>query len=208
MFNLPSLTELALLLPAILIGLTFHEFAHGWVADRLGDSTARNQGRLTLNPIAHIDPMGFLMLILFRFGWAKPVPVNPYNLRMDPAKGMLMVSLAGPAANILVALAAALLWRLGIHDLIPYGYGAILLILIIQINVVLAIFNLLPVPPLDGSKILAGLFPSQAKFIYGMETYGMVILLLLMFTGFIGKVLWPVVNLVVGIFKFIGGIPY
>jgi len=206
MFSLPSLTELALLLPAILIGLTFHEFAHGWVADRLGDPTARNQGRLTLNPIAHIDPMGFLMLVLFRFGWAKPVPVNPHNLRLDPAKGMLMVSLAGPAANLVVALAAALLWRLGIHNLIPYG--DILLILIIQINVILAIFNLIPVPPLDGSKILAGLFPSQARFIYGMETYGMIILLLLMFTGVIGNILWPAVNFVVGIYKQIGGVPF
>lgn len=206
MFNLPNLTELILLLPAILIGLTFHEYAHGWVADRLGDRTARNQGRLTLNPIAHIDPVGFLMLILFRFGWAKPVPVNPYNLRMDPAKGMLVVSLAGPTANLVVALAAALLWRLGLHNLVPYGN--ILLILIIQINVVLAIFNLIPVPPLDGSKILAGLFPSQARFIYGMETYGTIILLLLLFTGVLGKILWPAVSFVSEIFKTIGGIPY
>lgn len=206
MFNLPNLTELILLLPAILIGLTFHEYAHGWVADRLGDRTARNQGRLTLNPIAHIDPVGFLMLILFRFGWAKPVPVNPYNLRMDPAKGMLVVSLAGPTANLVVALAAALLWRLGLHNLVPYGN--IFLILIIQINVVLAIFNLIPVPPLDGSKILAGLFPSQARFIYGMETYGTIILLLLLFTGVLGKILWPAVSFVSEIFKTIGGIPY
>jgi len=206
MFNLPDLTELILLLPAILIGLTFHEFAHGWVADRLGDRTARNQGRLTLNPIAHIDPLGFLMLILFRFGWAKPVPVNPYNLRTDPAKGMLLVSLAGPAANLLVALAAALLWRLGIHEMMPYGGD--LFINIMQINVILAIFNLIPVPPLDGSKILAGLFPSQARLIYSLETYGMVILLLLLLTGFISHILWPVVRFVVLIFYQIGGVPF
>ncbi|MBF7082046.1 site-2 protease family protein [Desulfallas sp. Bu1-1] len=197
MLDFPSLRELLLLLPAILVGLTFHEFAHGWVADRLGDRTARYQGRLTLNPLAHIDPVGFLMLVLFRFGWAKPVPVNPYNLRGDPARGMLMIALAGPAANLLVALVTALLLGTGVTHLIPYGYYFLLLAL--QINVVLAVFNLIPVPPLDGSKILAGLLPRQSHFLYQMETYGTIILLLLLFTGILGKILWPVVNFIVNI---------
>jgi Zn-dependent protease len=197
MLDFPSLRELLLLLPAILVGLTFHEFAHGWVADRLGDRTARYQGRLTLNPLAHIDPVGFLMLVLFRFGWAKPVPVNPYNLRGDPARGMLMIALAGPAANLLVALVTALLLGTGVTHLIPYGYYFLLLTL--QINVVLAVFNLIPVPPLDGSKILAGLLPRQSHFLYQMETYGTIILLLLLFTGILGKILWPVVNFIVNI---------
>jgi Zn-dependent protease len=197
MLDFPSLRELLLLLPAILVGLTFHEFAHGWVADRLGDRTARYQGRLTLNPLAHIDPVGFLMLVLFRFGWAKPVPVNPYNLRGDPARGMLMIALAGPAANLLVALVTALLLGMGVTHLIPYGYYFLLLSL--QINVVLAVFNLIPVPPLDGSKILAGLLPRQSHFLYQMEAYGTIILLLLLFTGILGKILWPVVNFIVNI---------
>ncbi|WP_449240756.1 site-2 protease family protein [Desulfoscipio gibsoniae] len=201
MLDLPSLAELLLLLPAILIGLTFHEFAHGWMADRLGDHTARHQGRLTLNPLAHIDPVGFLMLILFKFGWAKPVPVNPYNLRGDPARGMLLVSLAGPAANLVMALAASILLGVGLLRLVPFAeYVYYILYLILQINVILAFFNLIPVPPLDGSKILAGLFPRQSHFIYGMETYGTIILLILLFTGVLGKVLWPVVSFVVDMF--------
>lgn len=181
------------------MGLTFHEFAHGWVADRLGDRTARYQGRLTLNPLAHIDPVGFLMLVFFRFGWAKPVPVNPYNLRGDPARGMLLVALAGPAANLLVALIAAILLGTGLAGLIPHEYWYYLLLLTVQINVVLAVFNLIPVPPLDGSKILAGLLPRQAQFVYRMETYGTIILLLLLFSGILGRILWPVVNLIVNL---------
>ncbi|AGL01966.1 site-2 protease family protein [Desulfoscipio gibsoniae] len=205
MLDLPSLSELVLLLPAILIGLTFHEYAHGWMAHRLGDDTARNQGRLTLNPLAHIDPVGFLMLILFKFGWAKPVPVNPYNLRTDPARGMLLVSLAGPVANLLVALVASILLGIGLLQLVPYAeYFYYVLYLTLQINVILAFFNLIPVPPLDGSKILAGLFPRQSQFIYGMETYGTIILLILLFTGVLGKVLWPLVSFVVDIFLMIG----
>lgn len=207
MFSLPSITELLLLLPAIIIGLTFHEFAHGWVANYLGDPTAKNEGRLTLNPLPHIDPVGFLMLLLFRFGWAKPVPVNPFYFRGDRARGMLLVSLAGPAANLVVAFVTAMLLRLGVHNLIPFPYVEILLYLTIKINVVLAIFNLLPIPPLDGSKILASLFPRQTGFIHGMETYGMVILLLLLLTGVLGKVLWPAVNSVSGIFYLMAGIP-
>ncbi|KAF1086491.1 Peptidase family M50 [Sporotomaculum syntrophicum] len=203
MFDLPSLSELLLLLPVILISLTFHEFAHGWVAYRLGDNTARNQGRLTLNPLAHIDPVGFLMMILFKFGWAKPVPVNPYNLRTDPERGMLLVSLAGPTANMLVALAASLILGLGLFNA---GYIDYLLYLTMQINVILAIFNLIPVPPLDGSKILAGLLPGQSQFIYSMETYGIIILMLLLFTGLLGKILWPLVSFVINILLMISNI--
>jgi len=207
MFDLPSLSELIILLPVILISLTFHEFAHGWVAYRLGDNTAKNLGRLTLNPLAHIDPVGFLMMILFKFGWAKPVPVNPQNLQTDPARGMMLVSLAGPTANLVVALAASLLLGLGVLQSIPYAdYVAYLLYLTLQINVILAIFNLIPVPPLDGSKILAGLLPGQAQFIYGMETYGMIILMILLFTGILGKILWPLVSLVTKIFLMIGNL--
>jgi len=204
MLNFPSLQEILLLLPAILIGLTVHEYSHGLAADRLGDHTARNQGRLTLNPIAHIDPVGFLMLILFKFGWAKPVPVNPYNLRGNPARGMLLVALAGPVSNLLLALISAFLLGTGLTQYNVYFHYIVLYSL--QINVVLAIFNLIPVPPLDGSKILAGLLPGQSRFIYGMETYGTIILLLLMFTGVLGRVLWPLVTLVIQAFMSIATI--
>jgi len=206
MFDLPSLSELIIFVPIILISLTFHELAHGWVAYRLGDNTAKHQGRLTLNPLAHIDPVGFLMMILVGFGWAKPVPVNPYNLRTDSDRGMLLVSLAGPAANLLVALAASLLLGVGVFQLVPFADDVNYVLYFIQINVVLAIFNLIPVPPLDGSKILAGLLPGQAQFIYGMETYGMIILMILLFTGILGKILWPLVSLVTNIFLMIGRI--
>lgn len=187
MFNIPSPFEIALLLPAIIIGLTLHELAHGYVAYRLGDSTAARQGRLTINPVAHIDPIGFIALFLVGFGWAKPVPVNPYNMR-DPQRGMLLVALAGPATNMVIAIVTAILLGLGIAALFPYGQDIV--VRIIYINIVLAVFNLLPIPPLDGSKILAGLLPpSQANIIHALDNYGFIILLLLLFTGVISKIL-------------------
>ncbi|WP_066639986.1 site-2 protease family protein [Desulfolucanica intricata] len=190
MFNIhfPSILEIALLLPAIVLGLTFHELAHGWVAYKLGDNTARYAGRLTINPIAHIDPIGLILLFLAGFGWAKPVPVNPNNLKGDTRRGMMLVSLAGPATNILIAIIGAVILGLGGGQ---FPYGEPILILIIRINVVLAIFNLIPIPPLDGSKILAGLIPGRQEWLYHLETYGIVILLALMFfTDIIGKVLY------------------
>lgn len=187
MFNLPSLYDMLVLLPAIILGLTFHEFAHGWVAFQLGDNTAKRAGRLTLNPIAHIDPIGFIMLFIARFGWAKPVPVNPYNLHIDPKKGMLYVSLAGPVTNFLLALVSAL--SLGIALGLGLGNLRILIDILssmIFINLVLAIFNLIPIPPLDGSKILAGILPGRQEWLIWLESYGVVFLLLLLFTGIIG----------------------
>lgn len=187
MFNIPTPFEIALLLPAIIIGLTLHELAHGYVAYRLGDNTAARQGRLTINPLAHIDPIGFIALFLVGFGWAKPVPVNPFNMR-DPQRGMLLVSLAGPATNMVIAIVTAILLGLGIASLFPYGHDIV--IRIIYINIVLAVFNLLPIPPLDGSKILAGILPpSQANIIHALDNYGFIILLLLLFTGVISKIL-------------------
>ena len=198
MFNIPSPFEIALLLPAIIIGLTLHELAHGYVAYRLGDSTAARQGRLTINPVAHIDPIGFIALFLVGFGWAKPVPVNPFNMR-DPQRGMLLVALAGPATNMVIAIVTAILLGLGIAALFPYGQDIV--VRIIYINIVLAVFNLLPIPPLDGSKILAGLLPpSQANIIYALEQYGFIVLLLLLFTGVISKILSVII---VPIFHFL-----
>lgn len=195
---IPSLTEMLIWLPAILIALTFHEFAHGKVAHLLGDNTPYNQGRLTLNPLPHIDWLGFFMLIIFKFGWAKPVQVNPHNFKKVGIKqGMMLVSLAGPAMNILLAFVGMVLLKV----LIPFRgteWGVMSIGLVqplIYINLILAAFNLIPVPPLDGSKILAGLLPDYGtRIMYGLEQYGFVILLLLIITGIIPKLLWPLTN--------------
>jgi|YelNatPaOPRAMG01_1025707.scaffolds.fasta_scaffold70465_2 Zn-dependent protease len=180
-----SLKEFILLIPVILFSLTVHEVSHGWVADKFGDPTARATGRLTLNPIAHLDPIGTIMLFIAHFGWAKPVMINPYNLR-DPKKDMIWISLAGPGANFALALISGILLRgfmsfvnVNVSDIITSSIYAIL-ILTLQINLALGIFNLIPIPPLDGSKILYGLLPynMEHKFIW-LERYGMVILLAL-----------------------------
>jgi Zn-dependent protease len=153
-------------IPAILLALTVHEVAHGWAALKLGDSTARDHGRVTLNPIAHLDPLGTLMLMTGLFGWAKPVPVNGYNLR-SPKRDIMIISLAGPLSNIL----QAILFGLTIRGLAAFSPGyfetvvgrhiLMFLILAFSINCGLAFFNLLPLYPLDGSKVLAGLLPDK-----------------------------------------------
>ncbi len=190
MFNFPTLYDIAILLPAVVIGLTFHEYAHGWAADRLGDRTARYHGRLTLNPVAHIDIVGLIMIFIAGFGWAKPVPVNPLNLVGDMRRSMMLVSLAGPATNLLIAVLGAVLLGLGGWK-IPYGNE--IFSKIILLNLVLAIFNLIPVPPLDGSKILAGLLPGRQEWLSAIENYGTLILILLLFTGVVGFIIRPII---------------
>lgn len=190
MFHFPSPYEMVVIIPAVVLGLSFHEFAHALAADLLGDRTARYQGRLTVNPLAHVDVVGLVLLFLAGFGWAKPVPVNPFNFRGDKKRGLLLVSLAGPGANLVLAVlgAAALGIAAGaVGGLAPAARDVLLGI--IRINVVLAVFNLLPVPPLDGSKILAGILPGRQEWLYTLENYGVIILLVLLFTGVIGKVL-------------------
>lgn len=154
----------------IVVSAVFHEFAHGWSAYRLGDSTAKNAGRLTLNPLAHLDPFGTVVLPLFLLftsgiflGWAKPVPYDPRNLR-DQKYGSLKVGIAGPAANLIIALILGLFSRFSgyfvVAGVLPSVFFQFLAI-IIYINIFLALFNLLPFPPLDGSKVFADLFPKQ-----------------------------------------------
>lgn len=172
--------------PAVIIGLTIHEFAHAAAAHSLGDNTARYQGRLTLNPAAHVDVLGLIMLYFAGFGWARPVPVNPFNFRGNRKNGMILVSLAGPLANLALAVAGAALLGAFLWS-VPYA-GRITQE-IIRINVILAVFNLIPVPPLDGSKILAGILPGSQEWLYRLEQYGTIILVLLLFTGIIGRVL-------------------
>jgi Zn-dependent protease len=193
-----DISRILISLPAIVIGLTFHEYAHGRMADYLGDDTPYYQGRLTLNPLPHMDWLGFLMLMLAGFGWAKPVQVNPYKLRGGVKKGMLLVSVAGPLMNILLAFLAMIALRV----VAPYqgmewaSYTIMLLEPLIWINLVLAVFNLIPVPPLDGSKILAGILPDRgASIMYALEKYGILILLLLLITGVISKILIPLIQL-------------
>lgn len=192
-------------LPAILIGLTFHEYAHGRVAYHLGDDTAYLQGRLTLNPLPHIDWVGFLMLLFFHFGWAKPVMVNPLNFKNTGIKtGMMLVSLAGPVMNLLLAFCGMIILKIcGFHPYMDYSSAGIGIILytLVYINLILAVFNLIPVPPLDGSKILAGLLPdSGAQVIYSLEAYGPIILLILIITDVFSKILFPLVTLIYTVF--------
>ena len=169
-----DLYQMFLLAPPILVALTFHEYAHGYVALRFGDPTAKMAGRLTLNPLSHLDPIGTIMLFVVHFGWAKPVPVDPRYFR-NPKQDMLWVALAGPGANMVLAfISGILLSMLGRGSL--FGSHNMLLIMLqysLFINLALAVFNMLPIPPLDGSKVLRGLLPYKYQHIADqMEMYG------------------------------------
>jgi Zn-dependent protease len=201
-------TVIPLAILALLPMLVFHEISHGLVANWLGDDTAKNLGRLSLNPLSHLDRVGTIMLLLVGFGWAKPVPVNPYQLNIDPRKGMAIVGAAGPLSNFLMAGIFALLFRAGILEL-PDSLSdisfsdvlAVLALFIVQINIILGVLNLIPVPPLDGFRIAVGILPrKQALALAKTERYApqilLVFVLLLMFTGF----LWGIVNFLTNAF--------
>lgn len=165
----------------ILISLTVHEFAHAYVGYKKGDRTAEAMGRLTLNPIAHIDPWGFIPLLIFGFGWAKPVPFNPYNLK-NPKKDAVHIALAGPFANLILAVGAGVLYR--VVQFTGFGTGSLLevfLILLVIINLFLLFFNIIPVHPLDGSKLVDALLtaPKHQKLRRVIATYGPQVLLML-----------------------------
>lgn len=190
--------QLIILAPPFLLALTFHELAHGYVAWNLGDPTAKNAGRLTMNPLKHLDPWGVLAFIIMKIGWAKPVPVNP-NYFKNPQKGMLLVALAGPAANLLLAVASAILVKvLLLVPIIPMFILKPLvgmLVASVWINIMLAVFNCLPIPPLDGSKVLMGVLPPQTALSYAkLEPFGFILLLALFYTGIISKVIMPVIS--------------
>ncbi len=211
--HLSTIQMIAVTALPLVFAIVFHEVAHGWVANKLGDPTARNMGRLTLNPLRHIDPFGtvimpLLLLLLTNgrmvFGYAKPVPINPYNFK-DPKKGMALSSLAGPGVNMIMAVSFAFVLRVvmpALEGIVPksawdwftvpvalmFGYGVV-------INVVLAVLNMIPVPPLDGSRIVYWLLPDrQAAAYYRLERFGMLILLALLGTGIIARVITPIIR--------------
>ncbi len=188
-----------LMIPVLLISLTIHEFSHGYIAYRLGDMTAKNEGRLSLNPLKHLDPVGTIMMVVARVGWAKPVPVNPYYFK-DRKKGMMLVSIAGPLSNILMAFSGVILFEIcaySFYESILTGnkvamYLLDFLRLFFAVNLNLAIFNLFPIPPLDGSKILTGVLPTETYFRYMQyeRVIGMVFLfVVIFFPGVLGNVL-------------------
>lgn len=198
------ITQLIILAPPLLLALTVHEFAHGYVAYRLGDPTAKAAGRLTLNPLAHLDPIGTIAFFFIKFGWAKPVPVNPSYFK-NPAKDMLWVALAGPLTNLGLAIISAIVTKVfwAMASVLPHTALTqvvlvpvnAMLIASVWINLVLCIFNFLPIPPLDGSRILSGLLPRHlARSYQKIEPYGFVIILLLAFSGVLSKVIMPLIS--------------
>jgi len=201
-----SLTGLIAGLPGLVIALVIHEYAHAKAADVMGDFTPRMTGRLTLNPMAHIDPIGLIMLLVVRFGWAKPVMINARNFR-NWRQGELLVALAGPVANLLVAfislLAMAVLFKLGM-----FSEGVrLVLSMMVLFNINFAIFNMLPLPPLDGSKILMVLLPGRLAYkLMSLERYSFIILIFLMMTPFLTMILIPLQRLVLSVFNLIIGV--
>ena len=198
---------------ALLVAITVHEFAHAWMANRLGDRTATDQGRLSLNPLRHLDPIGTLMLLTAGFGWGRPVPVNPYNLKNGPRAGMAWTSVAGPVSNLLMAAIIALPIRFGLIPLNGWAGNNVipgvmeLIFTIIVLNIGLAVFNLIPVPPLDGFKVALGILPRDLAIkLLPLERYGGILLLGLLALGWVlpidplGAIMNPAFDFFLGIF--------
>lgn len=190
---------------ALISAITVHEFAHAWTAVRLGDPTPKLQGRLTLNPLAHLDPLGTLMLLIVRFGWGRPVMFDPYNLE-NPKRDAALISLAGPASNLILASVLAVVMRLTAMPFSPFFVLSQLIPPFIFLNVILAIFNLIPIHPLDGGKILVGMLPPRdaEQIDRFMHQYGIFILILLIFPNWNGNspvsyLILPPINLILKI---------
>lgn len=195
--------QIAYSAPGIIIGLSFHEFAHALVAYYYGDDTAKQHGRLSINPMAHLDVLGTIAILFAGLGWAKPVPVNPHNYKGNKKIADIVVSLAGPLTNLFLSIISIIILKL----LISFNVSEIILGItwrIVNINVVLFIFNLIPVPPLDGSHILYNILPPGKRDIYfGLQKYGIILLILIVFTPIANYTLWPIIT---GLLKVEAGI--
>jgi len=200
LFRVP-IEVLILLIPVLVFALVFHEFSHAWVANKLGDPTARYSGRLTLNPLAHLDPFGSLMILFVGFGWAKPVPVDSRYLA-NPRVDMMKIAFAGPAANLLLAFVGGTIIRTGLVS----GSITLMLLLFTQINIMLAVFNMIPIPPLDGSQIFSGMMMRRyPELVYKLQMYGPQILLGLIMIGYFTRIspIWIVMSPFVNFFLFL-----
>ena len=211
-----GIAELLMTALCVFFSLSVHEFAHGYAAYKMGDSTAKYMGRLNINPTSHLDPIGAICLFLFGFGWAKPVPINPNNFKRGKYKsGMVITSLAGPCANLIIAFISLLLLRIiSVISISPYGMAfqlvrvtCTLLYILVSMNISLAVFNLIPIPPLDGSKILNAVLPARIYFkIMEYERYGFLILIILINTPIFSSLLSALVNGIYSLFYFIIGL--
>ena len=200
LFRVP-IEILILLIPVLVFSLVFHEFSHAWVANKLGDPTARYSGRLTLNPLAHLDPFGSLMILFVGFGWAKPVPVDSRYLA-NPRVDMMKIAFAGPAANLLLAFVGGTIIRTGLVS----GSITLMILLFTQINIMLAVFNMIPIPPLDGSQIFSGIMIRRyPELVYKLQMYGPQILLGLIMIGYFTRIspIWIVMSPFVNFFLFL-----
>lgn len=206
--------DILLTLPAVIIAITFHEFAHAFVADKLGDTTPRSQGRLTLNPLKHLDPVGFVLLMFAHVGWGKPVEINPNNFTSNKSKSACeaLVSLAGPVMNFIIAIISTVIYY-ALYKYAPANEFAISILITVSyltaiINIGIGVFNLIPLPPLDGEKIFRHILPYKAQQWLDRNSYILnMIFLLLWFFGLLGVVVSPVINVIYkGIFTVVSAI--
>ena len=203
-----SLQLFLLRLPALIIALTFHEFFHGFAAYLLGDRTAKQDGRLSFNPLKHIDPIGMILILVVGFGWAKPVMVNPFNLK-NPKQDMAIIAVAGPLSNFIMAFVVSLIHMffyltIDIYDSASANNISLFLGMLARINIVLGVFNMIPIPPLDGSKLFGAILPDHLYFRYIGFRHGFVLLLVLIVSGATTAIIGPFIEIIHDAFLNVG----